>query len=298
MKRIVICLLCLLLLCGCGKKPNEKTSSKLTVVTTIYPLYDFARAVGGDNIDLKMLIKPGMEVHTYDPIPSDMMAIYDSDLFLYVGGESDNWVNTLCDSSNINDVALINEVSCHEEHDHHKHNHVDEHIWTSPDNAILMLEKIRDGLIKIDDKNTNIYTENCDTYIRKIKDASVKIENAVSKSDSPFILVADRFPFEYFAEKYDIEYEAAFDGCAISTDISLKTMSRLSEIIKNRNIKTVFCTELSSKSIANALSEEHNVEIIELHSAHNVTVDDFINGITYIDIMYRNATALEGRLGV
>lgn len=298
MKRMIICLLCVVMLCGCANTCAVKDQEKPTVVTTIFPLYDFARAVGGNNIQIKMLIKPGSEVHHYDPLPSDMNTVYNSHLFLYIGGESDKWVNTLCNSANINAVPLINEVSCYDKHTHHNnHTHADEHIWTSPDNAVLMLQKIRDCLIEIDTANAEVYRKNCDDYIQKINIASKEIESVVSKHKNPFLLVADRFPFEYFTENYGIEYEAAFDGCAVNTDISLKTMLRLTETIKKRGIKTVFCTELSSRNIAKALSEELDVEVIELHSAHNVTVDDFNDGITYVDIMYRNAQALEGRIG-
>lgn len=293
MKRIIICLLCVLLLCGCAGTGDTKQSEKLTIVTTIFPLYDFARAIGGENISVKMLIKPGAEVHSYDPLPSDMRAVYDSDLFLYIGGESDKWVNNLIDGTKANSLALIDTIEHNHQHTHHGHNHADEHIWTSPDNAVLMLKEICESMIEIDGKNADIYTKNCDEYIKEINLASKEISNTVSQYKNPFILVADRFPFSFFAKQYGIEYEAAFDGCAVSTDISLKTMSRLTETIKQNKIKTVFCTELSSKNIANALKEELGVQIIELHSAHNVTLDDFVNGITYADIMRRNNSALE-----
>lgn len=291
MKKVIICILCVVLLCGCSGNTVTQSSDKITVVTTIFPLYDFARAIGGDNIELKMLIRPGTEVHSYDPLPSDMAAVSRSDLFLYIGGESDKWVDTLLDDGNINSLSLINAA----EHTHHEHghDHTDEHIWTSTDNAVLMLKMICESIIKIDTENADIYRKNCDAYIEKIEVASKRLSDTVSEYENPFILVADRFPFTYFTEEYGIEYEAAFDGCAVSTDISLKTMSRLTETVKNKNIKSVFCTELSSKNIANALQEELGVGVIELHSAHNVSLDDFNGGITYVDILYRNINALE-----
>lgn len=291
MKKIIICILCVILLCGCSGNTVTQSSDKITVVTTIFPLYDFARAIGGDNIEVKMLIRPGTEVHSYDPLPSDMAAVSRSDLFLYIGGESDKWVDTLLDDGDINSLALINAA----EHTHHEHghDHTDEHIWTSSDNAVLMLETICESIIKTDAENADIYRKNCDAYIERIQEASRQISDTVSKYENPFILVADRFPFTYFTEEYGIEYEAAFDGCAVSTDISLKTMSRLTETVKSKNIKSVFCTELSNKNIANALQEELGVEVIELHSAHNVSLDDFNGGITYVDILYRNINALE-----
>lgn len=296
MKKIIICLLCAVLLCGCVGTDDTKKSEKLTVVTTIFPLYDFARAIGGEYIDVKMLIKPGSEVHSYDPLPSDMRSVYDSDLFLYIGGESDRWVNNLIDDTKTNGLALIDTIEHDHQHTHHGHEHTDEHIWTSSDNAVLMLKEICESIIEIDGKNADAYRKRCDEYICKINDASQEIKKTVSKYKDPFIMVADRFPFIYFTEQYGIKCEAAFDGCAVSTDISLKTMSRLTKTIKDKNIKTVFCTELSSQNIANALQQELGVEVVELHSAHNVSLDDFNDGITYVDIMYRNNSALEGGL--
>ncbi len=302
MKKIIICILCLTLLCGCSGVKTDVTQNreKITVVTTVFPLYDFARAIGGDLINLKMLIRPGTEVHSFEPLPSDMMTVYDSDLFLYIGGESDTWVDTLLADADIKSLALIDGVSliCEAEHEHKHthldgHTHTDEHIWTSPKTAVSMLENICQIISDIDPKNADIYTENCNLYIEKINAASDEIKSVVESQTEPFILVADRFPFEYFTKQYGIEYDAAFGGCAASTDISLKTMARLTQTIENKNIKAVFCTELSNQNIAKALKELLNVEIIELHSAHNVTLDDFNDGITYVDILYRNAKALE-----
>lgn len=297
MKRVIVCVLCLLLLCGCTGKKSQNSNGKPTVVTTIFPLYDFARAVGGDCVNVKMLIKPGSEVHEYDPLPSDMAAIYDSDLFLYIGGESDSWVDSLLSDVNKNSMSFIGLANDEHTHEHHGHNHLDEHIWTSPKIAVLMVNEICDGLIGIDKKNTDIYVKNRDEYIKKINSASNEISNVIKVADNPFLLVADRFPFEYFAEEYGLDYKAAFGGCAVSTDISLKTMTELTETIESKNIKAVFCTELSNRNIADALNEQLGVKIIELHSAHNVTLDDFKNGITYADILYRNANALKRGFG-
>ena len=292
MKKILICLLCVVMLCGCCKISPQNHNEKLTIVTTIFPLYDFARQICGDKAEIKMLIKPGSEVHSYDPLPSDMASIYNSDLFLYIGGESDNWVENLLDDNDVNALALIDCIG-HDARHHHGHDHADEHIWTSPENAVLMIEKIYEDIIKVDDKNEDYYKKNCDEYIKKINTASQKIESTVSEYKNPFILVADRFPFVYLTKHYGIDYEAAFDGCAVSTDISMKTMSRLTKTIKSKGVKTVFVTELSNQNIANALKEELGVEIVELHSAHNVSRDDFNGGISYVDIMYRNGKALE-----
>lgn len=292
MKKILICLICLLTLCGCAPAKAQTQGGRITVVTTIFPLYDFARAVGGDNIDLKMLIRPGTEVHSYDPLPSDMAAVSDCDAFIYIGGESDTWAKNLLETSNINSLALINVVEPIHEEEHHHHSG-DEHIWTSPKNAVLMVESICDFLCEADYENASKFKENSRNYIKKISDASKEIKKVVSAKNAPFILVADRFPFAYLAHEYGIEYEAAFGGCAISTDISLKTMSNLTEVINARGVKTIFCTEMSNRNIADALSNQTGVKVLELHSAHNVTSDDFESEITYVDILYQNLEALK-----
>ena len=190
-------------------------------------------------------------------------------------------------------MSFIDLASGEHNHEHHGPNHTDEHIWTSPEIAVSMIKNICWALIESDPENADVYTKNQDEYTKKINSAANEISAAVSDADNPFLLVADRFPFEYFVEEYGIEYEAAFGGCAVSTDISLKTMSRLTETIEKRKLKSVFCTELSNRNIANALKNQLGVEIIELHSAHNVTLDDFKAGVTYADILHRNAKALK-----
>lgn len=293
MKKILICLLCVVLLCGCATKAQPQKDTKMTVVTTIFPLYDFARAVGGDSIDVKMLIRPGTEVHSFEPLPSDMAAVYDCDLFLFIGGESDIWAKNLINDKNVNSLALISSVDTSQGHTHsHEHSHPDEHIWTSPKMAVKMIEAICKAFIKVDAQNADFYTKNSEMYIKKINKASDEMSKMLCEHKEPFVVVADRFPFTYFTNEYDIGYEAAFDGCAVSTDISFKTMKRLTNTIKTKNVKSVFCTEISSKNIANALKNELGVQVLELHSAHNVTLDDFNAGITYVDILYRNIKSL------
>lgn len=289
MKKIIILLLCAVLLCGCSTV-NKENPKKPCVVTTIFPIYDFVRAVGGEKIDIKMLIKPGTEVHSYDPVPSEIKSIYNADLFLYIGGESEAWVDKILSDTTTNSYALIQSVELlYEQH----HDEYDEHIWTSPENAEKMLDKILLELIKIDPQNSDYYTENHNNYVKKIKEIRAKTKLVLQKQENPFILVADKFPFRYFVESYDIDYVAAAEGCAVGTDISLKTMTTLLNTIKEKDLKYVYHVEMSNKKIANSLAEQTGVKLLELHSAHNVTLEDFENGTTYVDIMERNYISLK-----
>lgn len=299
MKRLVALLVCvLLLLSGCTATDTED-NGRLRVVTTIFPIYDLVRAVGGDNVDITLLIDPGTEVHTFDPAPSDVMAIQNADCFFYIGGESDTWVNSVIGEINILPTALLDCAEPIEEHHgEHGHEHIDEHIWTSPYNAIKMLTEITAVLADADPENADIYSKNAESYGERISGVAERIKNAVSAAKEPFLLIADRNPYEHFAHAFGIECEAAFGGCAASTDISLKTMKRLVETVNEKGLKSAFYTEMSSKNIANALAEETGVALYQLNSAHNVTKDEFERGVTYVDLMEQNAAALEEGWGV
>lgn len=290
MKRIVAIVLCLLCLCSC-KADETAQNGRLEIVTTIFPIYDFVRAVGGDDVNITLLIDPGTEVHSFDPKPSHIKAIYNADLFIYTGGESDEWVNTLLEEKDIDTLKMMDCVELLAEDAHH--HEYDEHIWTSPENAIRMVKSICDSLSKKDGENTASYQKRSEDYIKEIAAVDTQIRETVNSAENKFILVADRFPFLYLTEHYGIEYEAAFGGCAVSTDISIKTMSRLVKVCEEENLKYAYFTELSNKNIANALSEQTGVKLLELHSAHNVTLDDFKSGVTYVDIMRRNLNALK-----
>lgn len=292
-KKLLIPFICITLLCGCTATKKSGGKEKLNIVTTIFPLYDFARAICGENADIKLLIKAGCEVHSFDPSPSDAASIYDCDLFLYTGGESDVWAKRMIAEVNVNPVPLMDSVPLLSEDGKDEY---DEHIWTSPSNACLMIKEICKQICLLDENNSGIYKTNAQKYCKEITDISLQIGKTVQSANEKFILVADRFPFKYFANEFDIEYEAAFDGCTASTDISLKTLDRLIKTVEERNCKAAFYIEMSDKNIARALSDKTGVKLYELHSAHNVTKDDFDAGVTYADILKRNLNVLKEAL--
>lgn len=221
---------------------------------------------------------------------------------MYIGGESDEWVNSLINEINIDKLKFIDIVETLDEesddskHSHHGHSHggheADEHIWTSPSNAAVMLEAVADKLSGLDPENSERYNSNAQSYITEISEISAEISALVAKTENPFLLVADRFPFKYFVTEYGIAYEAAMGGCANSSDISLKAMKRLMEAVEKEKITTAYYTEMSGKSIADALREETGVKLLELQSGHNITLKEFKSGITYADLLRQNLEAL------
>ncbi len=298
-----LCLILVGVLCvlsGCAVKPDKSGyDSGINIVTTVFPLYDFVRAVGGDKVSVEMLIDPGCEVHSFDPTPSNVAAIYNADLFIYVGGESEKWVDRILSDINVSTLVMMGQVARlteEHDHDHHAHDHThetDEHIWTSPENALSMLDAVCNALVDIDPENKEYYIANLADYCDKVRAVQTELHEVVRACEDRFILVADRFPFIYFAEEFGIEYKAAFGGCAVSNDISLKVMGELVETVERRGCTAAFYTEMSNRNIALALAEQTDIELYELHSAHNVTADDFENGITYVDIMKRNIDSLK-----
>lgn len=293
----------LLILTGCGKN-KEKT--KYNIVVTNYPEYDFVRAIikDVDDISVKMLLKPGSELHDYEPTPQDIISIKESDIFIYVGGESDSWVYDILssiDNGNTKLIKLINFVDLYNEEiidgmddeGEEAEEEPDEHIWTSPKNAITIIEKLKEEIINIDKDNQEKYVKNTKNYVDKLYEIDSEIREIVNNSKRNVLVFGDRFPLRYFTEEYNLLYRAAHKGCSESSETSAKTITYLINYIKDNNIPVVFHIELSNSSIANTISKETGAKILEFHSAHNISQNDFDNGITYVDIMKKNIDALK-----
>ena len=311
---------------------------KYSVVSTSFPGYDFARAVTKNtNIGAKMLVKPGAETHTYEPTPQDIIDIKNADMFVYVGGDSDTWVEKILkdvDTKKTHVVKLVDLVSTveeeivegmededehehdHDDHDHdhakhdhdhdhdhesheHKHDHdeeeegpeIDEHVWTSPKKAMEIVKKIAEVASEIDAEEKTKIDDNAEKYVAEIAQVDKDLHQAIDGKISE-IVVADRFPFRYFADEFGLKYAAAFSGCSEQTEASAKTISFLINKVKQEKIKKIYKIELSNGKIAETVSKDTGAEVLELHSAHNVTADDFSKGVTYVDLMKRNLLAL------
>lgn len=320
---------------------------KYSVVSTSFPGYDFARAVTKNtNISTKMLVKPGAETHTYEPTPQDIIDIKNADMFVYVGGDSDTWVEKILkdvDTKKTHVVKLVDLVSTveeeivegmededdhehdhdhdhshshkHDDHDHnhdHKHDHdhdhesheykhdhdeeeegpeIDEHVWTSPKKAMEIVKKIAKVASEIDAAEETKINDNAEKYLAEIAQVDKDLHQAIDGKISE-IVVADRFPFRYFADEFGLKYAAAFSGCSEQTEASAKTISFLINKVKQDKVKKIYKIELSNGKIAETVSKDTGAEVLELHSAHNVTADDFLKGVTYVDLMKRNLLAL------
>lgn len=292
-----------------GSKNQNKNDDKLSIVTTIFPQYDFVKQIAGDNVEVSMLLSPGAESHSYEPTPQDIIKIQESDLFIYVGGEGDVWVDKIVDSMKkpLNSLTLMSCVDTveeelvegmqeEEEEEESEEPELDEHVWTSPKNAVKMVNAISDQLCKLDSEHSEEYKKNTTAYVQKLQELDKRFEDIVANGKRDTVVFGDRFPFRYFADAYDIKYFAAFPGCSTDTEPSAATIAFLIDKVKEEKIPVVFNIEFSNKKVAKTISEATGAKMLELHSCHNVASDDFKSGTSYYDLMSKNADALEEAL--
>ena len=327
MKKLVSIFLSTVIICslfsisGCGKTEKVQNSDgKISIVTTIFPYYDFVRQLAGDKADVRLLLSPGSDPHSYEPTPSDIVAIENCDIFIYNGGESDEWVDGVLSSIENKNVKVMkmmeyvtlrheqsmdhnHEHAEHEDmddndegHDHEEGEEYDEHIWTSIRNAERMSASIADELISVDSKNSDYYNEKKADYISSLDSLYKKFTEVANNKKRDTLVFGDRFPFLYFVSDYDLGYECAFPGCSHETEPSTAVVSHLIDFTRENNIPVVFYLELSSGKIAQIISEDSSAKTMQFSSCHNVTKEDFENGATYISVMEQNLEALKEAL--
>lgn len=291
-------------LCACSSESgySSSDSGKLKIISTVFPPYDLARQIAGDDAEISILLPPGSEIHNYEPSAKDMIAIRNCDIFLYIGGENEQWAEKLInsnDTENVTAVKLIDYVPTlsedEDEHDHeHEHEHeTDEHIWTSPKNAQLMLSAVYDAICKVDPSDKQTYTKNKDAYAKQLSDLDNAYRSAIDNAKNKTIVLADKFPFRYLAHEYGLEFSAAFAACSDESEPGVSTMIKLTKTIKENNIPAVYYLEFSSTKIADTLCDETGATKLMLHSCHNVSKQDIENNVSYVDLMKQNLENLK-----
>ena len=320
-KRAFLCMILalLLLLSACGQSVEEDTNpDQLTVVATVFPAYDFARAVGGDLADVQLLLPPGTESHSYEPTPADILAVQECDLFIYLGGESDTWVETILESVELRGqtlrmvdcVPLLEEetvegMESYEEGHDHDHDEApglgevvgyDEHVWTSPKNAALITRAVGDKLAELDPANADTYAANSADYAAQIEDLDREFADFFAGVEDRTMVFGDRFPLRYFAEEFGIDYYAAFPGCSTQTEPSAATIAFLTDKVREEHIPTVWYIEFSNHLVADSIAESAGVKTAMFHTCHNVSADDLAAGATYVSLMEQNLETLRENL--
>lgn len=322
MKKILALLLALWIpaavLSGCAPQDDSAASNKLNIVTTIFPAYDWVREILGDETDraeITMLLDSGVDLHSYQPTVDDIVKISDCDLFLYVGGESDGWVDdALKNAPNkerkvirlldvLGDSAKAEETvegMQEEEHDHEEEAEYDEHIWLSLKNAQVLVAAISEALQESDPARKDTYAANAAAYVEKLSALDGEYRAAVDSGKYKTLLFGDRFPFRYLADDYGLDYYAAFPGCSAETEASFETVSFLAGKMDALGLPCVLTIEGTQHKIAETIVQntaQKNQQILTMDSMQAVTANDAASGVSYLSIMEKTLSVLKKALG-
>ncbi|MCI9121041.1 MAG: zinc ABC transporter substrate-binding protein [Oscillibacter sp.] len=313
MKKLLPLLLVLALLSACVPAAEPEDPDKLQIVAAIFPAYDFARAAAGDLADVTLLLPPGAESHSYEPTPADILRVQRCDLFLYLGGESDAWVDTILEAIQpegetlrmVDCVDLLEEESAEGMQGGHDHEHeepqdaeghlgevigMDEHVWTAPRNAAAITRQTGAALAALDPAHAETYRAQAEAYAQELEALDRDFAAFFDRLPHRTIVFGDRFPLLYFARAYDLHYYAAFPGCGAQTEPSAATIAFLTE--KARDLPAVWYIEFSNHLVADSIAEAAGTETAQFHTCHNVSKADLEAGVTYISLMRGNLEAL------
>ena len=314
MKRFLPLLCALLLLSACGPALPEETD-RLQVVASIFPAYDFARSAASGCADVTLLLPPGAESHSYEPTPADILRVQRCDLFIYLGGESDTWVDTILSAIEpqgetlrmIDCVELLEEETVEgmqggHDHDEHgleeDHEHLgevtgmDEHVWTAPRNAAAITRTVGERLSALDPDNAEAYAAGAEAYALELEDLDREFAAFFDSREDRTIVFGDRFPLRYFAEAYGLDYYAAFPGCGSQTEPSAATVAFLTEKVRQEGLPAVWYIEFSNHLVADSIAEAAGVGTAQFHTCHNVSKADLEAGATCLSLMRADLEAL------
>jgi len=290
--------------------PKTKTDSqKITVVTTLFPLYDFAKNIGQDKVEVSLLLPPGVEAHTFEPKPSDITKINNADIFVYTGEFMEPWAHDIIEGADkkVKVVdASANIEMMKEEHEHeeeaehheaeeehgHEHGGVDPHIWLDFDNAKIMAENIARTLSEIDPQNAEYYKNNLKSYQGKLSDLDNSYKNSLTTCQSKTIVYGGHYAFGYMGKRYGLAYESAY-GISPDSEPSARDLAGLISQIRTKKIAYVFFEELVSPKVAETLAKETGAGLLLLNPAHNLTKDEFEKNESFVSIMEKNLSNLK-----
>ena len=307
-QRILCAILALtLLLTGCAVQ-RHRGSGRLQVVCTLFPYYDFVRQIGGDDVDVTLLVAAGREVHSFEPTPLDAVRLSEADVFIYNGGESEAWVEDLLDAAG-DHIGTVLAMMDHadklaeeiqegmqvredgeEDEDEIEY---DEHIWTSPVIAMELCRVIGKALMEADPAHADGYQARLDSYLTQLAELDKDFRRVVDGAKRTTLVFGDRFPLLYFCRTYGLDYRAAFHGCSGDTEPSLATLKYLIDKVESEGIPAVYTIELSSRKIAQAIADTTGARVLTFQSCQTVSRADFDGGETYLSLMHRNVDALK-----
>jgi zinc transport system substrate-binding protein len=290
---------------ACGKSADKAPGlQKLKAVTTLFPLYDFAKQVGGERSDVTLLLPPGVEPHSFEPKPGDVLKLEGADLFIYTGKQMEPWAETILKSVNAEELVVVDAsagILPGEEkapyildrkapgasRDQHYHPDVDPHVWLDLANARKMVDTILSGFVKKDPAHKEYYTRNAEDYKEKLTQLDARYQRTVATCKRRIIIHGGHFAFNYLAKRYDLTYISAYSGSP-DAEPTARRLVELKEQLKKHNVHYIFYEELITPRVAEIMANETGARMLKLNGAHNVTREEMARGITFIEIMEQN----------
>ena len=302
-------------LCACAPAGEEAEDGRLQVVCSLFPYYDFVREIGGAYVSPRLLVAAGREAHSFEPTPMDVIRVSRADVFVYNGGEGEQWVDEILSSAGENiptvlrmmdyaDTLTEEPLAGRDDHDHADHDHehdddhdsddieYDEHIWTSPVQAMKLCRAICDARCAADPAHAAVYRSNLENYLGQLAELDVAFRQVCSEKKRSLLVFGDRFPLLYFCREYGLDYRAAFHGCSSDTEPSLYTLKFLIDKVRQQDIPVVYALELSSRKVADAIAETTGATVETFYSCQTVSQADWAAGEGYVSLMRRNVAAL------
>ena len=309
---LILIIIAFLFVYFCKPKTDEKDISKVQVISTIFPNYDFAKKIGGEKVEVTLLLSSGVESHTYEPSPKDMMKIENSDIFIYTGNEFEPWAKNILDgvtngieivdtSKNIElidkeefeEKNINSEIVQDEEHEsNHDESSFDSHIWLNPQNAIIMIDECLEAFCRVDPHNSNYYRKNAEDYKKEILELDKELEELINNSSRKEIAFAGEFAYTYFIDRYNLKFISVYNNCGEGQEPSIAKVKSVIDYINNYSIPVVFYEELSEGSVAKMIDSETKARSAVLYSIHNGDIDKD----SYISLMKENYKVLEEAL--
>lgn len=302
-------------LCACAPAGEEAEDGRLQVVCSLFPYYDFVREIGGAYVSPRLLVAAGREAHSFEPTPMDVIRVSRADVFVYNGGEGEQWVDEILSSAGENiptvlrmmdyaDTLTEEPLAGHDDHDRADHDHehdddhdsddieYDEHIWTSPVQAMKLCGAICDALCAADPAHAAAYRSNLQEYLGQLAELDAAFRQVCGEKKRSLLVFGDRFPLLYFCREYGLDYRAAFHGCSSDTEPSLYTLKFLIDRVNEQDIPVVYALELSSRKVADAIAETTGATVETFYSCQTVSQADWAAGEGYVSLMRRNVAAL------
>ncbi len=288
-------------------------STKIQVITTLFPQYDFVRQIAKNKVDVSLLLPAGVEPHSFEPTPKDIINIKHSKLFIYTSKHMEPWVNKFLVGINSSSPVIIdasknielitNEEKLHNHSSkhkmevfkitHNKHIVIDPHFWLDPINAKIMVDNILEGLEIVDKKNRFFYRQNAEEYKQKLDELHINFVEVLKKTKHKTIIYAGHFAFGYFAKRYRLNHISPYAGFSPNAEPTPKKIAELIKTLKATGIKVIYYEELINPKIARTISSQTGAKMMLLHGAHNVSQNELKSGITYISIMKENLEKLK-----